>query len=190
VREGHVNVDFRQTHPNVIIADLSRFPWPFADACASQVLMLDFLEHFPWAQTAQILLECYRVLEPSGVVVVQVPDALHTTRALTQRGHYRCNRCGAGFHDGEVTGTRPGCPGCGQTRDEVSEVAMRRFYGGQDYPGNWHQTCFTEQMLRSKAKAAGLEQIERGTHDAKAGDDEHYWANWTLHMTFRKGDLW
>lgn len=187
VREGFLNVDFRQTHPNVIISDLSRRPWPFEDESAAVILMLDFLEHHPYRDTAGILLECYRVLQPNGVVVIQVPDASQTTAALTQAGDYKCNRCGNPILKGYVLSH---CSQCGQTLDDISEVAMRRFYGGQDYAGNFHHVCFTDRMLTLKAKAAGLTPVSRGDHDSKSGDDEHYRRNWTLHMTFKKGDLW
>jgi len=183
VREGYVNVDFRQTHPSVVIVDLSVLPWPFEDSSADEILMLDFLEHFPYAQTSRILMECRRILKDGGKVVVQVPDADHTMRAMVQAGTYLCNRCG---HSIDRYGINR-CAGCNQSIDDISEVAMQRFYGGQDYPGNFHQTCFTERSLVLKAKNAGLEQTAR---DPKEHDDDHFWRNWTLHCTFQKGDLW
>jgi predicted SAM-dependent methyltransferase len=185
VREGFLNVDIRQAHPNVVIADLSRRPWPFADESAEVILMLDFLEHFPYRDTASILLECYRVLQPNGVVVIQVPDAYQTTRAMIQDGVWSCNRCGEVLYSPMTS-----CPKCKQSLDEVSEVAMRRFYGGQDYAGNFHHTCFTKRMLELKTRAAGFDVVQRGSHDSKAGDELHYEKNWTLHMTFQKGELW
>ena len=75
IKEGYLNVDFRKTHPSVQVQDLSKFPWPWADGFADEILMLDFLEHFPYAQTERILFECFRILKDDGEVVIQVPDA-------------------------------------------------------------------------------------------------------------------
>ncbi len=183
VREGYVNVDARATHPSVQIVDLSKFPWPFPDQSADEILMLDFLEHFPYAVTQTILLECYRILKPDGSVTVQVPDALHTARAMVQEGVYLCNRCGG---DMSSYGYEK-CRKCGQTRDEISEAATKRFYGGQDYPGNFHQTAFTERSLLSKAKLAGLWASDR---QATPEEIDHLWRNWTISLTLKKGDLW
>ncbi len=182
IREGYTNVDFRQTHPSVLLADLSTFPWPFEDESADEILMLDFLEHFPYASTPFILLECFRILKPEGTVVIQVPDGAHLTRAFGVIGEYLCNRCGGTMGGGEFSIVEA-CRGCGQTADEIAEAAMMRLYGGQDYPGNYHQTAFTQQSLKIKAKYAGLELV--GYEEKK-----HQYANWNFKARYKKGDLW
>ncbi len=191
VREGYTNVDFRETHPSVMQVDLSRFPWPFEDGSADEILMLDFLEHFPYAQTKSILLECFRVLKPTGTVVIQVPDGGHLTHALNQSGPYLCNACGQSMYEPAPSNPRHGdeptqhfrCPKCDQSADDISEAAMRRLYGGQDYPGNFHQTCFTEASLEMKANECGLELV--GWEER-----EHQYANWNFKARFKKGELW
>lgn len=177
VRPDYLNIDFRKTHPNVIEVDLSTYPWPFADRSAKEILMLDFLEHFPYANTAFILLECYRVLQDDGEVVIQVPDGAQLGCALAQRYFFWCNRCGQDMTEHNK------CPTCGQTRDEISEAAMMRLYGGQDHKGNFHHTCFTQSSLLIKCKAAGLDLIafEEFVHQSK---------NWNFKARFRKGSVW
>jgi len=195
IREGYTNVDFRELPGVDVVADLSQFPWPFDDGSAEEILLLDFLEHFPYAMTQAILLECYRVLDANGKLVIQVPDGLHTTRALIQEGDYDCNRCGSRMYrperdDGDGSGyaasNYPRCQKCGQSADEISEAANGRLYGGQDYPGNFHHTCFTKTRLRLKAKTAGFKDMT----DLSVADTEHLWKNWTIKMTFDKDDLW
>jgi hypothetical protein len=188
VKEGYVNVDFRQTHPSVMQVDLSKFPWPFEDASSEEILMLDFLEHFPYAQTKSILLECFRILRADGTVVIQVPDATHLMRALTKDGDYLCNSCGGGMWipaDGPDTmdDNRGKCPRCGQHADSIAEAAMKRLFGGQDFVGNFHQTCFTEDSLVLKAKECGLE-LKRFEEQA------HQWKNWNFKARFKKGEIW
>jgi hypothetical protein len=189
IRDGYVNVDFRKTHPTVLEVDLSKFPWPFDDQSADEILMLDFLEHFPYATTPFILLECYRVLKADGSVVIQVPDATHLTMALTAAGPFLCNRCGTSMHDRE-TSREVGnfvafeeCPGCIQHKGEIADAAVRRLYGGQDYPGNFHQNCFTQEQLMHQAYQAGLKVADIEEHD-------YQYANWNLKLRFWKGDLW
>lgn len=178
IREGYVNVDFRETHPSVQVIDLSKFPWPFEDASADEILMLDFLEHFPYATTPFILLECYRVLKPNGSVVIQVPDATHLTRALADEGYYLCNQCGS-----DMKGQLAQCGTCGQFKTEIAYAAMRRLYGGQDYVGNFHQTCFTQGLLMQETAKAGL-------GEGVVEEPDYQWQNWNLKMRFKKVDLW
>ena len=188
IRAGYVNVDFRKLPGVDQVVDLSKFPWPFEDGSADEILMLDFLEHFPYRSTPTILLECYRVLVPGGKLVIQVPDALQTTRAMVREGNYLCNFCGAemfGDIDGLGEISNYGECECGKTDDEISEAAMQRFYGGQDYPGNFHQTAFTDRSLSHKAANAGFHATEHALETK-----EHLWKNWTLGMTFVKGELW
>lgn len=177
-RDGYINVDFRDGVRIDKKCDLSRFPWPFEDGSAEEILMLDFLEHFPYAITPLILLECRRVLSDAGTVIIQVPDAIHTARALIGEGDYYCNKCElpAEMQHGS-------CIKCGQTSLEISDAAMKRLYGGQDYPGNFHQVCFTPASLIRKARECGLDFISFDEVD-------HQWKNWSLKATFKKGDVW
>ncbi len=177
VREGYINVDLHKTHPRVIEDDLSQLPWAFESDSADEILMLDFLEHFPYALTETILLECYRVLRPGGILVIQVPDAEQLTHALSKSGSYLCNN-----DPTDMTG-KTFCLGCGQSADSIAEAAMRRLFGGQDYVGNFHQTCFTRDSLKLKASRCGLDFVQELEHD-------HQRANWNIKMTFIKGDIW
>lgn len=184
IKPGYVNVDFRKTHPDVRVVDLSVLPWPFEDGSADEILMLDFLEHFPYAQTKQILLECHRCLKPDGELVVQVPDGRHLMSALCQRDSYLCNRCGfemLGSTRDRIRVDR--CEQCGQSADDISEAAMRRLYGGQDYPGNFHHTCFTDTSLEINLSDCGFDLVQWE-------EKPHQYKNWNMKARFRKGDPW
>ena len=194
IREGYVNVDFRKTHPSVLQVDLSKFPWPFENDSVDEILMLDFLEHFPYAQTKRVLLECHRILRdnrpeegldmsPGTGLVIQVPDGRHLTQALGQVGRYLCNRCGGKMFGLEQPNWTELCPDCGQAADDVSDAAMKRLYGGQDYPGNFHFTCFTNDSLANIASECGL-------HYLRSEDAENQYKNWNFRSVFFKGDIW
>lgn len=190
VKEGYLNVDFRRTHPSVHEVDLSKYPWPLADRSAKEILMLDFLEHFPYANTPFILLECYRILEDDGEVIIQVPDAGHVCRAMLGIAPFLCHRCGTDMSDlqldrdvNEDHHSFEQCPACGAYKDEIAEAAIMRLFGGQDYPGNFHQTAFTKDMLMQKASQAGLVYVTELEH-------KHQYANWNFKLKFKKGSVW
>ena len=183
IRPECINVDFRATHPSVIVMDLSTTPWSFADEYADEILMLDFLEHFSFRMTHKILWECQRILKPNGKLVIQVPDAEHVCKAMLQIDQYRCNKCS---HKIVVKSDDHGsmqCDNCGQTRDWCSEEAMRRLFGGQDYPGNFHHTCFTLQSLTNKLNELGFKNVVEEEH-------YHQYVNWNIKVSAIKGDIW
>ncbi len=72
-REGWVNVDFSFTGPGVIAANLEK-GIPFPDESFDVVYHSHLLEHFTKPAAAGFLKECFRVLKPSGVIRVVVPD--------------------------------------------------------------------------------------------------------------------
>lgn len=73
---GAVGVDNVPLPSVDVIHDLSRFPYPFRDACADEVIFSHVLEHFTVEQIGAILRETYRILTPQGVVTISVPHAL------------------------------------------------------------------------------------------------------------------
>lgn len=176
IKQGYVNVDFRQTHPAVMKVDLSVLPWPFQDASADEILMLDFLEHFPYARTEQILREVHRILKPGGEVQIQVPDFEQLSAAIEGRFGglgYHCNQCG--YYFDEDTRDTDLCPKCGQSLDSIGDAAVARLFGGQDYPGNFHQTTFTQDRLARLCQENGLRPTEWM-------EEEHQNLNWNFKM--------
>lgn len=178
VKPGYVNVD-RRERDGVVVADLSKFPWPFADGSATEILLYDFLEHFPYRSTAVILSEVWRVLALGGHVEIQVPDLDHCSRAACHRSPFLCNRCGNLFKDNDET-----CTLCKQSWYDVAEAAVRRLYGGQDYEGNWHFTAFGEKKLTELLLSSGFEEVT-------SLEQQHQYANWNIKLrSKKKDDLW
>lgn len=178
-RPGYTNVDARQTHPGVLVVDLSVLPWPFPASSAEEVMMLDFLEHFPRHLTRPILDECHRVLIPDGTLVVQVPDTEHLARVISGRGPFVCNSCEETFSEEHFL-TREICRFCGREYDDVVDAAFGRMYGGQDYPGNFHQAGFTSHSL---ARTLWDSRFV----DVQFVETEHQRRNWNIKATCRKG---
>lgn len=67
--EGFDNIDVKGGG-----IDLGRFPWPWPDNSAEVIVASHILEHFTRTVGSMFLLECYRVLEPGGMLHLAVPD--------------------------------------------------------------------------------------------------------------------
>lgn len=181
--DGYTNVDVRPLPGVDVIADLSRTPWSWADETVSEVVMLDFLEHFPHADTDRILNEVWRVMEPRALFVVQVPDLEHCCRAASLTGPYLCNRCGWEFPAVDLRANFFMCGSCDQPYDDITAAAVKRLFGGQDYPGNFHYSGFSKILLRRKLEKAGFGEIEEVERNENG---ETYFANWNFKFLARK----
>lgn len=88
---GYVHHDRRKHAPHVDIAhDLDTVPWPWTDQCWEEILGLDVFEHLQ-LMPEQWLKECYRILQPRGVLRFRVP-VFGTPYHLIDPTHVR------GFH--------------------------------------------------------------------------------------------
>ena len=72
IRPGYVNVDQRCMHGVDVVADVSRLP--YTGNTVAEIMANDVIEHFPGAQTENILAEWVRVLKPGGILTIQAPD--------------------------------------------------------------------------------------------------------------------
>lgn len=194
LRTAYVNVDLPDIIQQVLpqkpegaawsACDLSKTPWPWKDQSVEEILMHDFLEHFPYQQTSTLLNEAWRVLEPGGIIDIQVPDfevcalaALALPDRITQ-----CNRCGY-----ELDFIDRVCGQCKANRIDIKRAAVNRLFGGQDRVGNWHFNAFTNELLRHQLSAAGFgsfEQVERNQNG------ETYTQNWNMRLRARREDGW
>ncbi len=179
IKDGYVNVDFRPVHPGVVVADLASFPWQWKDETVDEVLMYDFLEHFPYRSTMPMLNEVWRILKMGASVEIQVPDFEQCARAILKLSPYICNVCE------KVVGPfqERDCLNCKTNLDEVAKAGVRRLYGGQDYVGNFHQTTFTPELLEGLLHSAGFMNFEYLESD-------HQQRNWNFKVKAIKVDPW
>lgn len=80
-KEGFTNVDRIQTDPAVMVVDLDKLPWPWADDSVDVVASNNGLEHLAplGIGSAQrniiaVLKEIHRVLKPGGLAALVVPS--------------------------------------------------------------------------------------------------------------------
>ena len=181
IKKGYVNVDLYTTPGVDVTCDLSRLPWQWKDESVDEVIMLDFLEHFPYAKTNAILTEVFRILKPDATVEIQVPSFEECSKAMNRTVGMLCNKCGFEFKDLRVI-----CPGCGQFPHEIAEAGMKRLFGGQDFSGNFHYTAFTEDSLKRVLVNAGFNRFE-------SLEVDHQRLNWNYKIRAHKiglADLW
>lgn len=76
---GWVNVDKVPLYQPDQIVDLERFPWPWSDSSADEILLNHVLEHLGQAPETFIgvMKELWRVCKPGAQVRVHVPDPRH-----------------------------------------------------------------------------------------------------------------
>lgn len=184
VKEGYLNVDFRDI-PGTTKIDLSKFPWPWEDGKASEIQMLDFLEHFPYKRTESILNECWRVLKPGGELIVQVPSFEECAAAMLYDVGMLCNACGFEFTQAHFMGNEGrACGQCKQPIYSIANAGMMRLYGGQDYEGNFHYAAFTQNSIQKKL-------YDSGFRDMEFLEEEHQKKNWNMKVrSVKGGDLW
>jgi len=74
-----INIDVEERWKPDVVCDASRLPYD--DGTAEMIVLHQVLEHFGCGEGQGLLRECHRVLQPSGSLLVFVPDM----RALAQR---------------------------------------------------------------------------------------------------------
>lgn len=84
---GWVNVDADRKDEDRIVWDL-RNGLPFPDASCSAIFSEHLIEHISRPDAIGLLRECYRVLEPGGVVRMSTPDAEKYLRSYVGDGDF------------------------------------------------------------------------------------------------------
>lgn len=133
IRKGYLNIDVRPLGPSVLQLDLEKqLLAPLPDGCAEEILAKDVIEHISWRRVDDLLRDCFRVLKPEGVLLIQVPDMEAIARKVILN---------PGFQYGELKGWR---------------AISFWVYGAQDYPENLHKAGFTIQTLRELLESIGF----------------------------------
>jgi predicted SAM-dependent methyltransferase len=73
IRDGFINIDFRALPGVDIVSDVRHLDM-FDDETCSYILAQDIIEHFPIAETNNILREWTRVLQTNGILEIQTPN--------------------------------------------------------------------------------------------------------------------
>ncbi|MGH9327193.1 MAG: methyltransferase domain-containing protein [Terriglobia bacterium] len=66
-----IGVDRQPGSAASVLAELSRFPWPFADNCAERIYLCHFLEH--QTDILRVMSEVHRIARPGAEVFIVTP---------------------------------------------------------------------------------------------------------------------
>lgn len=81
--EGWTNVDM-DAHPGVFQHDLRR-PLPFSESSVDEVYSEHFLEHIEYEDALKLLINCNKVLKPSGKIRISTPDLAELVLCYTTK---------------------------------------------------------------------------------------------------------
>jgi len=87
--KGWINVDRREEVKPDVLWDLEKFPYPFPDNYADEVMWKDVLEHLSWRVVKKALEETYRILKSGGKVFIQCPDLEAIAKKVILNPDYR-----------------------------------------------------------------------------------------------------
>jgi len=71
IRSGYENHDIAKLSGIDVVHDLNKFPWPWGDGVASEVIAIDLIEHLD--DFMGTMEEIHRILELGGEVKIKVP---------------------------------------------------------------------------------------------------------------------
>jgi predicted SAM-dependent methyltransferase len=135
VLDGWINLDMSRADDIDVVWNL-KFGMPFPDASCTALFGEHVIEHIPKEDGAKLLKECYRVLEPGGVLRLSTPDA----------GLYLCSYAG----DREFL-SHP-------SFDRPAETAMDRINTMMRENGG-HLWIYDAESLVKLVKSAGFKSV-------------------------------
>ena len=126
-RQGFVNVDAF----DVSVADLRcrLTSLPFTDESFERVECMHAIEHLGYIQAITALSECFRVMKPSAVLVLETPDIEASFRKFLG------------------------------DRSMASRSSLLTWIFGYDTPGQRHRMLYPEKLLRVMLKEAGFSRV-------------------------------
>ena len=149
-REGWVNVDIKDADINADIRSL-----PFKNDSASHIMLIHVLEHFSFIDEEKVWKEVYRVLRPTGLITVEIPDLYWICQQLveaqdTWKTFYKITNDPSDPNYG--FGSGPGI-------DVVHGQLMTYIFGSQTTPYHFHTNGYTRGKIVGIAKLLNLEVL-------------------------------
>jgi predicted SAM-dependent methyltransferase len=131
-RRGFLNVDLNAFHKPDLVADV-RDLRELPTGYYDELVAEDVLEHLGRTETQSTLLEWSRVLRLGGVIRLRVPDLRGLLALIADPARQSI---------------------------EEQERLVRSLFGTQNYTGDYHQTGFTEVLLRHFLEEAGFSDLQ------------------------------
>lgn len=165
---GFETVDILWSRNVDYVADAAQ-KLPFDDCTFEIIYASHVLEHIPWYKIKQVIKELNRILEPSGLVEVYVPNGLLIAKTFVDAEEGYINNI-----------EKDGWYKFNEEKDPCIWANGRIFsYGdgtGTRKDPNWHLTIFSPRFLKNLLKENGFVDIEQLDKTAVRGYD-HGWIN-------------
>jgi predicted SAM-dependent methyltransferase len=136
-KEGYLNIDFNEFHNPDLVADICNLEI-LPSGYYEKIIAYDVLEHITRNKTKLVLSEWNRLLKKSGTLHLQVPDLLGILSLLKKEEYQSI---------------------------EKQEGLVHCLFGSQQYHGDFHQTGFTELILRNYLAETGFETLNVSRKD-------------------------
>jgi predicted SAM-dependent methyltransferase len=150
VKEGYVNIDGYVTGEGVVNMDILNLGYP--ENSADEILAEHLFEHLPFKDEEQLFKECYRVLKPGGVLIVETPDMEWLCTAFLQANDEFTSFYQAGAMDHYF--------GHGKSYEHRWGMITTHFFGNQNGEGQFHKNGYTKQKFIDIAHLVGFSSCE------------------------------
>jgi len=157
--KGFTNVDAMDWKGNTdVIHDMREFPYPFDNNTIEEIRCVENLEHISFRLTQSVLKEFFRILEPKGMVHIQVPDCGKAMEYYVNGQVCECVKHKPLCEEDKVG--KPNCPVC-EGRGKINPTRwLLSFTGAQKHPFDAHLAIFNKQIMLEKLFNAGFEEID------------------------------
>ena len=71
IKDGYVNIDFKQSQGVDVVHDLNKFPWPFADKIFNEIIAENVVEHLD--NFVLTMEEIHRISQSDALIKISVP---------------------------------------------------------------------------------------------------------------------
>ena len=140
-----------------VLHDLNFTPYPFDDRSASEIVAIETLEHLSWGSGARFLAECYRILDFSGSLYLQVPDIGKMAVYFCKNEICDCvPRKTAKMEDYRAN---PKCQKCHGRAKIHPDRWFTAFSGAGKHEFDYHLSHFTLERMQEALIRAGFSDI-------------------------------
>ena len=129
----------------------------FYDNTIKEIISTEFLEHISFRETDSVLAEWYRILEPDGVLHIQVPDC-----GKAMEYYVNGEICSCVPHKGtsEQQIADPLCFICGGKEKIHPNRWLFSFTGAGKHKYDFHLNIFTKERLDNTLGVAGFKNVK------------------------------
>lgn len=164
---GFLNIDI--VPPADLICDI-REGIPLQDRSTKYIFSEHFLEHIDYPiSVKKVIKECYRILEPSGIIIIGVPDGELAMKSYVKRDKKFFDKMLATWYK------QRNCLGDFNTYIDLVNYIFRD--QDDDLEFNPHLWIFDFEKLKSLLNNAGFKEVKSWKFDSKIANPRREWGS-------------